>query len=90
MLRTSPAAWNEIFRPETSGIKTAADEISGTGIGDFCLTDIRVPSDFAGKSGVLQVIDDSGYAGWVSLEYVPEGPTEEGFGLFRELGLLGN
>ncbi|HWV25023.1 MAG TPA: TIM barrel protein [Thermomicrobiales bacterium] len=37
---------------------------------------------------LFRVIDDSGYDGWVSLEYIPEGPTEEGFGLLRELGLL--
>jgi hydroxypyruvate isomerase len=36
------------------------------------------------------VIDTSGYTGWVSLEYLPEGPTEDGFGLLRELGLLGS
>jgi hydroxypyruvate isomerase len=39
---------------------------------------------------LFEVIDNSGYAGWVSLEYVPEGPTEDGFGLLRHLGLLGN
>lgn len=37
---------------------------------------------------LFQAIDDSGYSGWVSLEYIPEGPTEEGFDLIRELGLL--
>lgn len=37
---------------------------------------------------LFQVIDDSGYSGWVSLEYNPDGPTEEGFGLVRDLGLL--
>ena len=41
--------------------------------------------DFA---ALFQTIDDSGYDGWVSLEYIPEGPTESGFGLLRELGLL--
>ncbi len=39
---------------------------------------------------LFEVIDNSGYTGWVSLEYVPEGPTEEGFDLLRQLGLLGN
>ena len=34
-------------------------------------------------------IDDSGYTGWVSLEYVPEGATEEGFDHLRDLGVLG-
>lgn len=33
--------------------------INTTGPGDFCLTEFHVPSDFAGKSGVIQVIDDS-------------------------------
>lgn len=37
---------------------------------------------------LFQVIDDSGYKGWVSLEYTPDGPTENGFDLVRELGLL--
>jgi hydroxypyruvate isomerase len=37
---------------------------------------------------LFSLIDDSGYPGWVSLEYIPDGPTEEGFGLLRELGLL--
>jgi hydroxypyruvate isomerase len=37
---------------------------------------------------LFQIIDDSGYNGWVSLEYVPEGRTEDGFGLVRDLGLL--
>lgn len=38
---------------------------------------------------LFSAIDDSGYDGWVSLEYIPEGPTEAGFDLIRELGLLG-
>ncbi len=33
-------------------------------------------------------IDASGYKGWVALEYIPEGPTRDGFGLLREMGLL--
>lgn len=33
-------------------------------------------------------IDESGYEGWVALEYIPEGPTEEGFGMLRDMGLL--
>jgi len=37
---------------------------------------------------LFQTIDDSGYEGLVSLEYIPDGPTESGFGLLRELGLL--
>ena len=37
---------------------------------------------------LFEVIDCSGYDGWVSLEYNPEGPTESGFGLLRSLGLL--
>lgn len=39
---------------------------------------------------LFDAIDDSGYKGWVSLEYIPEGPTEEGFDLLRELGVLGS
>jgi hydroxypyruvate isomerase len=39
---------------------------------------------------LFDVIDQSGYSGWVSLEYIPEGPTEDGFDLLREFGLLGN
>ncbi|HYH11625.1 MAG TPA: TIM barrel protein [Thermomicrobiales bacterium] len=38
---------------------------------------------------LFSTIDGSGYSGWVSLEYVPEGHTEEGFGHLRELGYLG-
>lgn len=37
---------------------------------------------------LFRVIDASGYDGWVSLEYLPEGPTEDGFGRLRELGVL--
>lgn len=37
---------------------------------------------------LFSIIDQSGYDGWVSLEYIPEGPTEDGFGLLRSLGLL--
>jgi hydroxypyruvate isomerase len=37
---------------------------------------------------LFKAIDASGYAGWVSLEYVPQGHTEEGFGHLRELGFL--
>ncbi len=37
---------------------------------------------------LFEVIDASGYDGWVSLEYNPEGPTEEGFDLMRQLGVL--
>lgn len=38
---------------------------------------------------LFAAIDASGYEGWVSLEYIPEGPTESGFDLVRGLGLLG-
>lgn len=37
---------------------------------------------------LFTTIDDAGYEGWVSLEYNPEGQTEDGFGLMRELALL--
>lgn len=37
---------------------------------------------------LFRAIDESGYAGWVSLEYIPEGHTEDGFGPLRELGFL--
>lgn len=37
---------------------------------------------------LFRLIDASGYDGWVSLEYIPDGPTEDGFGLLREMGLL--
>lgn len=37
---------------------------------------------------LFKTIDASVYEGWVALEYIPEGTTEEGFGLLRELGLL--
>lgn len=37
---------------------------------------------------LFSAIDDSGYSGWVSLEYIPQGHTEEGFGHLRELGYL--
>ncbi|KAI5358058.1 hypothetical protein Slin15195_G063880 [Septoria linicola] len=33
--------------------------INSTGIGTFCLTYLRAPEEFAGQSGVLQVIDSS-------------------------------
>ena len=65
----------------------------GNSIGHIQIAD--VPGRHQPGSGsvdweeLFRVIDDSGYSGWVSLEYVPEGPTEEGFGLLRDLGLLG-
>lgn len=37
---------------------------------------------------LFDTIDASGYSGWVSLEYNPEGHTEEGFGHLREMGYL--
>lgn len=40
-------------------------------------------------SRLFAAIDESGYHGWVALEYIPDGPTEEGFGHLHELGLLG-
>ncbi len=39
-------------------------------------------------TSLFRVIDDSGYVGWVSLEYIPEGATEDGFDHLRELGVL--
>ncbi|KAH9824613.1 GPI anchored protein [Teratosphaeria destructans] len=33
--------------------------VNSTGIGDFCLPNLRAPDDFAGKAGILQVIDNS-------------------------------
>ncbi|KAF2771870.1 hypothetical protein EJ03DRAFT_325122 [Teratosphaeria nubilosa] len=33
--------------------------VNTTGIGDFCLPDLRAPDDFAGKAGILQIIDNS-------------------------------
>lgn len=38
---------------------------------------------------LFRAIDDSGFVGWVSLEYLPEGHTEDGFGYLREHGYLG-
>lgn len=38
---------------------------------------------------LFDVIDGSGYTGMVSLEYIPEGRTEDGFGIMRDMGLLG-
>lgn len=37
---------------------------------------------------LFSTIDASGYTGWVSLEYTPEGHTEEGFGHLRSMGYL--
>lgn len=37
---------------------------------------------------LFRTIDDSGYTGWVALEYIPEGQTEDGFGLLKELKVL--
>jgi hydroxypyruvate isomerase len=37
---------------------------------------------------LFDAIDESGYNGWVSLEYIPEGRTEDGFAHLRELGVL--
>jgi hydroxypyruvate isomerase len=37
---------------------------------------------------LFRTIDDSGYPGWVSLEYIPAGKTEDGFDLLRRLDLL--
>ncbi|KAK6391735.1 hypothetical protein LTR65_004229 [Meristemomyces frigidus] len=33
--------------------------VNTTGIGDFCLDSVHAPSDFAGKAGVIQVVDKS-------------------------------
>jgi hypothetical protein len=33
--------------------------VNTTGVGDFCLDYMKVPSDWAGKSGVIQVVDNS-------------------------------
>ncbi|EME86987.1 uncharacterized protein MYCFIDRAFT_112132, partial [Pseudocercospora fijiensis CIRAD86] len=33
--------------------------VNSTGIGKFCLTDLRAPASFAGKGGIIQVIDSS-------------------------------
>ncbi|KAK5121665.1 hypothetical protein LTR85_004837 [Meristemomyces frigidus] len=33
--------------------------VNTTGIGDFCLDDMHAPSEFAGKAGVIQVVDNS-------------------------------
>lgn len=35
---------------------------------------------------VLQAIDDAGYEGWISLEYVPQADTESSLGWLREYG----
>ncbi len=37
---------------------------------------------------LFRIVDESGYDGWVSLEYIPDGATEDGFGHLRELGVL--
>lgn len=37
---------------------------------------------------LFETIDASGYQGWVALEYIPKGPTEDSFGLLREMALL--
>ena len=37
---------------------------------------------------LFRSIDESGYDGWVALEYNPEGLTEDGFGLIRDMDLL--
>lgn len=41
--------------------------------------------DFA---ALFRAIDSSTYEGWIALEYIPEGVTEEGFGLLKDLRLL--
>ena len=33
--------------------------VNTTGVGDFCLDMMSVPSDWAGKSGIIQVVDNS-------------------------------
>lgn len=38
---------------------------------------------------LFSAIDASGYDGWVALEYIPDGPTGDGFELIRSMGLLG-
>ena len=38
---------------------------------------------------LFREIDESGYDGWVALEYIPEGPTEDGFTKVGALGYLG-
>lgn len=63
ILSTHPAGtWS--FRASTNtqapyNFTEIVPTVSTTGAGDFCLTYLDVPSDFAGKSGVFQVIDNS-------------------------------
>lgn len=38
---------------------------------------------------IFNLIDNSGYDGWVSLEYHPRGDTDASFARLREMGLLG-
>jgi hypothetical protein len=38
---------------------TSFASVNTTGIGNFCLQDFAVPDEYAGKMGVIQVIDDS-------------------------------
>lgn len=65
----------------------------GTEIGHIQVADVPGRHQ-PGTGGIdftelFDVIDGSGYAGVVSLEYIPEGRTEDGFGLMRDMGLLG-
>ena len=63
ILSTHPqAAWS--FRGTTSTEEPydwtdITPMVNSTGIGTFCLQYMHVPSEWAGKGGVLQVIDDS-------------------------------
>ncbi|QCT19083.1 TIM barrel protein [Jejubacter calystegiae] len=38
---------------------------------------------------LFTLIDNSGYQGWVSLEYHPQGGTQESFSTLRQMGILG-
>ncbi|EMC96688.1 hypothetical protein BAUCODRAFT_34074 [Baudoinia panamericana UAMH 10762] len=63
ILNTHPAGeW--LFRATTdtvglSNFTTISPIVNTTGVGSFCLTNMMVPSFFAGSAGVIQVVDNS-------------------------------
>ena len=60
---THPAAeWAFLGTTDTSApynFTEIVPVINTTGIGGFCLTDMKVPGEWAGKPGIIQVVDNS-------------------------------
>jgi hypothetical protein len=43
-----------------------------TGLGDFCIPDFKVPAEFVGHSGLLQIMEDAVDGVLYQVEGIPE------------------